>query len=218
MATVKSNRYRSSVNPIETGNKPGDSFVDELNNQAFTDLSDDFFAQLLGFEDEFGDFDQPKKGDMKHGEEITLNKRGKKEKRSAEQRLPERRMPAIDYHAEILYGSERLSKRESRQLEQRIQEIMDELNRLVSSSQKLGMQFAEVGVAAVPTGAGKYHLHFFEWMLGIVRGARMKIEDGGAWLNVLSSKKAGRKYGAMAKKHGTSFTLSNERTAATQTG
>jgi hypothetical protein len=65
---------------------------------------------------------------------------------------------------------------------------------------------------------GKYHESFFAWLFSIIRAARMKVEDSSAWLAAMHSKKKSREYGAMAKKHGTSFSLNNERTVATQVG
>jgi len=55
-------------------------------------------------------------------------------------------------------------------------------------------------------------------MLSMIQIARRKVEDSGAWLAVMHSKKKSREYGAMAKKHGTTFSLSNERVVATQVG
>jgi hypothetical protein len=55
-------------------------------------------------------------------------------------------------------------------------------------------------------------------MLTVIRGARMKVEDSGAWLSTMQGKKGKKNYWAMFKKHGTSFGMSNERQVATQTG
>src|SRR3989344_5698474 len=65
---------------------------------------------------------------------------------------------------------------------------------------------------------GKYHVSFFEWVLLLVRQARMKVEDSSAWLGAFKSKKAKKQYWSMFKKHGTTFGLSNERVVSTQTG
>ena len=76
----------------------------------------------------------------------------------------------------------------------------------------------EVAVEQHAVTPGKYHKSFFSWLLSIIRNARMKVEDSGAWLAAMHSKKKSREYGAMAKKHGTTFTLNNERNVATQVG
>ncbi|HLD02068.1 MAG TPA: DUF5660 family protein, partial [Patescibacteria group bacterium] len=60
--------------------------------------------------------------------------------------------------------------------------------------------------------------NFFEWMLSVIRIARMKVEDSGAWMAALSSKKKGKGYWQMFKKHGTTFGMSHERNVSTQTG
>ena len=95
---------------------------------------------------------------------------------------------------------------------------MIEIKKLADSSKELQMQFKEVAVEQHAVTPGKYHKSFFSWLLSIIRNARMKVEDSGAWLAAMHSKKKSREYGAMAKKHGTTFTLNNERNVATQVG
>ncbi len=187
----------------------------------FSGTGSDFISQLLGYEK--SSFQMM--GEMMEGQEIDL--RGKKSheskstKNQYEVRRPEKRLDilgGIDYRAEVIQGSERLSKKEAIQLESRIEEILNELKRIIGSSSILRTEFAAISIEAKPIKTGKYYQNFFEWLLIEVRKIRMKVEDAGAWLSVMKSKKSQRKYGAMAKKFGTSFTLSNERTAATQTG
>jgi len=95
---------------------------------------------------------------------------------------------------------------------------MTEIKKLADSSKELQMQFKEVAVEQHSKAPGKYHKSFFSWLLTVIRTARMKVEDSQSWLAALQSKKKSREYGAMAKKQGTSFTLNNERTVATQVG
>ena len=112
-----------------------------------------------------------------------------------------------------------MSGQESQETKYQIQQIMEELQRLVSSSDKIiQMTFGDISVASAPTVVGKYHTNFFSWMLTVIRTARQKVEESGAWLSVAKSKGSRKGYQNMSKKHGTSFSMSNERTTATQSG
>lgn len=98
---------------------------------------------------------------------------------------------AINYHGDVVKSSERTSKKEMHEINQRLQEIMAELQRIVSSSKVLQMEFAGVTVDQTPQQAGEYHLNFFDWLLLTIRDARKKVEDSGAWL--ATKKKKGSK-------------------------
>lgn len=219
----------SRINPIETEKKRGRDSV-PLNSvkKQFDGAGQDFISQLLGVGnyENFQNSELPKlktHGDMVMGEIIELGKNLKKLDRV--QARPEsgnteniRKMAAIDYRSEVLHGSERISRSESRELEVKISEILFELKRLVGSSSILRAEFASISIEDKPANPGKYYTTFLEWLLLEIKKIRSKVEDAGAWLSVMKSKKAQKKYGAMAKKLGTSFTLNNERTPATQTG
>lgn len=124
---------------------------------------------------------------------------------------------AMNYGREIAQSGERASKGEMREMDQSIRQIKQELAQLVSSSQELKMQFAEVGVDTSTPTVGKYQQNFFEWMLIVIRQARQKVEDSGAWLNTVKGK--GKKgYWGMFKQHGTTFAMSGERAVATSVG
>jgi hypothetical protein len=99
---------------------------------------------------------------------------------------------AMNYHEDFVRSSEHASKQEMREVNQRLQEIMAELQKLVSSSKVLQMEFADIGVEQAPPQAGEYHLNFFDWLLLTIRAARKKVEDSGAWL-ATGKKKAGGK-------------------------
>jgi hypothetical protein len=195
--------------------------------------NDNFIAQLLAMDsgknhaDNFSESKQTikKSGQMKAGETIDFRQfhvQAEYDEMSYFESIkPDKKsekLAGIDYTSEILYGSKNLNKREAVELDQRIQDIMDELKRLVKSSSILNSDFLNLSAEQKPLNPGKYDLNFFEWLLIEIKKIRMKVEDAGAWLTVMKSKKSQRKYGSMAKKHGTSFTLSNERTTATQTG
>lgn len=162
-------------------------------------------------------------GDLRQGEEVSLAKlQEEKLERQEEEKVEPQIEAGIDYlknySREITYVGERVISGENRELEASLKEIMAEIKKLADSSKELQMQFKEVAVEQHAVKPGKYHKSFFSWFLSIIRTARMRVEDSGAWLAAMHSKKKSREYGAMSKKHGTSFTLNNERTVATQVG
>lgn len=219
----------TSTNPIEKGpgysDLPG-SFVKDV-KQNIAAVPDDFFNQLLGM----GRFENTGTDSAPHGDEVkpyqkfTLYDSDRKttQEDTVHETPKAERKPAItaaiDYHAEMARGSERSSKRENREVQQQIQEIMHELQRLISSSTKIvQMEYGTYQVSSAPKAVGKYHTNFLSWMLTVVRTARQQVEDAGAWLAVAKGKGKKRGYTQSSKSLGTSFTQSNERNVATQTG
>ncbi len=174
--------------------------------------------EYLGFSDS-KEKQKGHKGDLFEGQELILKEL--QEKKSEEQK-EEKEKPyveaALDYSREIIHFRERGVNRENQELDVQLKEIMAEIKKLADSSKELQMQFKEVAVEQHTKVPGKYHRSFFSWLFSVIKAARMKVEDSGAWLAALQSKKKFREYGAMTKKHGTSFSLSNERTVATQVG
>lgn len=166
-----------------------------------------------------GDYNEQKSqgGDLTEGQEIELKKSPASENREKARQMPDID-PGIDYKREILRGERAIIQENSREIEVKIQEIIIELKRLTQTSTVLQAEFKEVTVEQRIEKPGKYHLSFFEWVLIMVRAARVKVEDSGAWLEMFKSKKAQKQYWNMFKKHGTTFGLSNERVVATQTG
>lgn len=104
------------------------------------------------------------------------------------------------------------------EVEALLEEIKKEIKRFDEATRKLENETAKVVVEEIPPNPGIYHINFFEWLLGILKNLRQKIEDAGAWLSVIQSKKTKKGYWAKFKKHGTSFGLAPDRLVATQTG
>lgn len=141
------------------------------------------------------------------------------EKHSSVEKPKARVEAAMHYGNDVLKTTERANRQELTELQRNIQEIQHELRKLLSSSKVLQMEFNEVAVENATPEIGQYHMNFFEWMLLVIRQAREKVEDSGAWLNTVKGKGAKKNgYWGMFKKHGTSFGLSSERSTATQTG
>ncbi len=173
----------------------------------------DAWDQILGSKDKASHGSS--KGEMKPGEAINLKQKSHEKK---EEKSRPHIEAGIDYRREIIHGTEMSERRNTRELESKLQEIVIELKRLASSSKVLQAEFKEVTVDQRITKPGKYHVNFFEWVLTVVRSARMRVEDSGAWLTAMKSKKHSKGYWEQFKKKGTSFALSNERNVATQTG
>ncbi len=152
-------------------------------------------------------------GDLQPGQEVSFNQpQAKQEKKEEHKAL----------HREVYFNEisrpERGRQQEQVMIVRKIDEILLELKRLANSTSEMRVVHREMAVEARPEQVGIYHLNFYEFLLTVIRSARQKMEESESWQAMFKSKKKQRQYGAMAKKHGTSFTLSSERTTATQTG
>lgn len=204
----------------KTARKSNNAEVDSLEqvrelpkvvSQQLAGLGENIWAQMIGLEESSSE--HKASGDLKEGEELNLSKK-KKEDAPINPDIA----PGIDHRSEILHGSERVRRSEVQQLGREYEQIREELKRIAASSKILQEKVKHFLLEETPTEVGKYHVNFVEWLLLTLKQARQQIEDSGAWLAALRSKKKSRQYGSMAKKHGTNFTLSNERVVATQTG
>lgn len=219
-ASSRSNVGSANTHETESVSSSFRTAVNDAKDQV-TPLASDFFKQLLGLEEKVSSHIPAKKGemvDLAPGEAIDF-KALKKQKSAESVHAPEKPRH-VDYNREIVHGAETMNAREKREITQTIQEIKNELQRLVSSSALLQEEFKGVYMAPAPTTPGKYHQNFFEWVLIVLRQARMKVEDSGAWVSAMKGKgnKGKQDYWGMFKKHGTTFGQSNERSLATQTG
>lgn len=209
VATKKKNQNRNFLNqnPIESirdlGTAVAKSAVSDLARPAVADM----FSQFLGIDN------RPQNGatgDLVEGQELDLSAIGKREQEYIE--------PGLDYRAEVLHAERRITQQDNRAIEVKIEEILVELKKLVSSSKELEIAFKDVAVAQAPVKPGKYHENFFEWVLSTIKHARARVEESLGWMSAIDSKKNKREYWQMFKKHGTTFGLSNERVVATQVG
>jgi len=201
-------------NPIESFKGIGQAVLDSTVKDLGKDAVADLWAQLLG-----GEKNSPKdefSGDLSEGEEIDFKALSKK--KTTEKSNFNDIEPAIDYKREILHREVQVMHENTQVLKVKIEEILAELKKITATSAEIAIEFKEITVEQRIEKPGDYHLNFFQWMLSVVKSARMKIEDSGAWLSVMKSKRSKRNYWAMFEKHGTTFGLSNERVVATQTG
>jgi predicted transcriptional regulator len=174
------------------------------------------FDQILGMSDSREKLKKNQETVLFEGQEVSLEKL-QEEKAKTEEKNREVETD-INYFKEIIHAEEKTISRGNQELEVQLKEIMAEIKKLADSSRELQMQFKTVAVEQYTVKPGKYHKTFFSWLLSIIRVARMKVEDSGAWLTAMHNKKKSRDYWTIAKKRGTSFTLNNERTVATQVG
>ena len=147
--------------------------------------------------------------ELKPGQEASLKKPEKKKA------VTEAHM---EYFREIKNADISPRKQEDQAMEQKVEQIRIEIKKLMNASKQLEATFKNVQIEQKVVKAGRYHETLLTFILSLVRSAKVKMEEGASWMNVSKNKKQQRQYQSMAKKHGTSFTLNNERTAATQTG
>lgn len=203
-------------NPIEQLLGIGGGVAQSGADLAKSAINLDNWDQYLGLADAKEKQKKNHQGELQEGQELNLKDlHGENSKMREEKAHVE---GGLYYHGEIKRLGEHAVNQENQEMEANLKELMAEIKRLVDSSKELQVQFREVAVEQHTVKPGKYHKSFFSWLIGVVKSARMKVEDSGAWLAAMHSKKKSREYGSMAKKHGTGFTLSNERTVATQVG
>lgn len=192
-------------NPFEALKDVGTTAVDTV-REASTDAVKDMWAQILGADKYAAKPAAQKGGDLKAGQELNLKDVAKK----AEQKLaPEAPM---SYFKEIREAGKAGVAQEAQEIRQQVQSIMFELQRLAGASKAIEKQVAQ----AVGTGVvnpGKYHATFFEWMFTVIKDARKRVENAGAWMQTVKKKKG---FIQGMKKNMSQF-LSGERSVSNQT-
>lgn len=212
MAKVKIKQEgKLEENPIEAVRNIGRSFGDSVKNDVLKESARTFWEQLLSSKKTDNKERSQVSGELIAGEEISFNKKAEKENLRME--------AAIDYRSEIIHAERKIGNEYNRELNTRIQELIIELRKLTKSSKTLEIQFKEVNAQIAPiTKPGKYHQNFFEWMLSVVKTARIRVESAEQWLKAVGGKGKKKDFWGLYKKHGTSFGLSGERAVAQQTG
>lgn len=159
-------------------------------------------------------------GELREGQALDLRAKEQRKQEKTSEKPKARIEAAYDYTSEILHVEKRASREHTQSITAMIEQLRMEIRKLASETKELkaNVEIAKITVQDIPEKPGKYHLNFFEWLLTVVRDARMKVEDSGAWLSAMTGKKSKKDYWGMFKKHGTSFGLSGERVVATQTG
>ncbi len=122
------------------------------------------------------------------------------------------------YMREITHAGERADAKHSQEVEVRLHQIMIEIKQLTESSGELKQKVEVIAMEQTGEQVGIYHLNFLDKMLSFIHELRMSVDDSLAWFSAINGKKQARQYKSMAKKHGTSFTMNNERQVATSVG
>lgn len=181
------------------------SAVNELGKKIITDS----WNQMVGAKREKQDQTR-NGGDLSAGQELDLLSIKREVRKVTEQ--------GEDYVREIVHAGKKAASEESREIQVKVQEILIEIRQLAKSAKEVQAQVEVISAEQTVSNAGVYHVNFLEKMLDFLRDARLNVEDSLAWFKALRSKKAARQYGVLAKKHGASFMLSQERASVTQTG
>lgn len=218
----KSKRRHEAQYEIDDVSLP-EQLVKEAGNQVKL-VSDNLWEQLLGLDNSS---EKQNSGNvvfdlsnLKKSEKVSS---GKNSEELEHKKRKTEIQPGIDYHREyyesIAKFSENASSRETVHESRKIQQVMAEIRKLASSTKSLQIEFGLITVEEPPINPGEYYINFFEWMLIMLKQARQKVEDSKSWLETVQGKKKKKAgYWDKAKKHGTTFSQSNERFAATSTG
>jgi hypothetical protein len=215
----------ASNNVIETAAREFGSIGDGIRTQAKDAVKStpkDSLDQLLGTE-RYAVKATQTSGEMSPGQSIDFSKTkatSEKPHEDKAEKKPARVAAAIEYHANIQRSSEQTLSKDTQEKKQLMRELVNELQRMAKSTKAVEQKFAAFTVEQAVVTPGKYHTNFLEWMLIVVRDARRKVEDTGAWLAAMGGKKGkkGHLISDSWKKGDTSVTMSNERQVATQSG
>ena len=193
----------SSITEVGAGLSSGlKSFFESTNKTAFNQLVEarkDAQAQVFGLEKE-----------LKEGDEEIVNESQEKRKIVSSEHQA--------YFREIITAPQRAENEDRQQLSAQIEEIRIEIKKLKDASAEMDIVFREVSTQKTPEKPGKYHLNFYEWVFITIRNAREKMDEVNTLGSMVGNRKREKQYMAMAKKHGTSFTLHHDRAIARQAG
>lgn len=150
-------------------------------------------------------------GDLHPGEAAHLKKK--------EEKAPAVRTEAhMEYFRGIKNADIAPKHQEDANFERQVNDIRMEIKKLISESKQLETTFKSIQIEQRVVKAGVYHQTLLTFIKSLIHSARVSLKEGSSWMNTAKGKKKQQGYQEMAKKHGTSFTMNNERTVATQTG
>lgn len=191
-------------NPFEALKDVGTTVGDSIKT-ASTDAVKDMWAQILGA-DKYASKPQAPSGDLKPGQELNLKDAAKAKEKKSTNEAP------MSYFREISEAGKSAAQKETQEIRQQLQVIMYELQRLAASSKELSNEVSRATGAGI-VNPGKYHVTFFEWMFTVIKDARKRVENAGAWLKTVKKKKGF----VMGMKKNMSQLMSGERSVSNQT-
>lgn len=122
------------------------------------------------------------------------------------------RFDAIRREEKIIFS------RETQQVKIQIETLQTQIKQLATEQVGLIKEIDQASFQAV-ANPGVYHQNFFERLLHLIKLAKKNISRSRSWLSLHNHRANKQKgYHANAKKSGTSYTLSSERSTVTQTG
>lgn len=107
--------------------------------------------------------------------------------------------------------------KDDQETKQKIEALRKELKALSETVKSLN-QDVRKAILDAPVDPGVYHFNFYDQLRIYIQALRLQIEDSRTWLAASAGKNKKQGYWGMTKKHGTTFSLSGERTTATSTG
>jgi glycyl-tRNA synthetase beta subunit len=215
---------RISQESVENGGNSLTGQLSSLSKDAIRSMWEDFFKasakqtlpeQLLAKKEKKASSSHEHENILQMGQEMNLLGDSVPEKA--------REVTSAHYeHVRSLNTPERSTQRESSETEQQVTMLQNEIKKLIKASKEMETAFKQVStqvtVEQTKENMGTYHVNFLEWVLVTIRNARMRVEEGQSWMRMFASKKSQNQYWNQFKSKGTSFSLSSERSTATQTG
>jgi hypothetical protein len=173
----KSN-YKPQASPWETNKNFRQGLVDSFKNDLVGRVISEAGRQVLG--------PKPKRaGVLEPDKPVTILAPEKREEvrppRIERRWRRERPTPTVEDSREIAY---------------KINLVLEEIRKLVKETKGLKQDLAAYALEEVPEKPGTYHVHFFQWILELIKLARKKINEASTWLAVWQTKK--RKKGLLA--------------------
>jgi len=128
---------------------------------------------------------------------------------------PERHAPQQASNSELMKP---FIQKDIQDTKAQLESIRKELQ-MLSKSIKGFHQEVEKAIMEMPVNPGVYHINFFEQLRSFLQSLRETLDNSSTWLAAFTANSKKKKgYWGKYKKHGTTFGLSSERTASTQSG
>lgn len=210
----KKPKVYANQNLIEAVTGIGSGVIDSAKYDLAKGAVNEAWDELLG-----KDQDQATKGHdqvrMDHGE---LSEGAELDLSVFQEKAVEITEMGRQYSSEVIHAESRANAENSHEVQVKMHEILIEIKKISESSKELKDQIDVITLEQTGEDPGIYHVNLYEQILSKIHDLRLSLDDSLAWFKTLRSKNSARKYGAQAKKHGTSFTLSSERQVSTQVG
>jgi hypothetical protein len=174
------------------------SDVTNQTGDLFKNTSEDFINELLGLSRKT----IKRSGDMAPGQSLQMNEvmNGKEEenKKLRNQILVER---------QLSNDEKRVTQEKSSDLRVQLQALMQEVQKVASSTQNLA-EATQAAAISAPVEPGVYHIIFFHNILEFLQSFRKKIDLAATWMQSSNKRAEKKNYWNMYKKKGSSLLLS----------